>query len=72
MVGLHPVSIPCPMHLFQQALPELPSFVINWQSSKQNVSSGSMSCSSKLFENKERVVGISSLYLVGQKICACI
>ena len=34
MEALHPFPLPCPVHLFHLAVPELYPFMINWQSNK--------------------------------------
>ena len=52
---------------FHLTVLELYPFILNWQSSKYTAVLSSVSCSSKLIEPKEGVVGTSDLLLVIQK-----
>ena len=53
-----------PWASFYLAFPEFYPFIINWSSSKQNVSLSSVSHYNKLTESEERIMGTSDLWAV--------
>ena len=54
-------SVPCPVYLFYLTVPELYLVVISWWAGEENIAMGSVSCSSKLIEPEEGVIGPSYL-----------